>query len=50
MESCVCKSQEGVILRFHKTKFLKKVMTTDNNMEEIKEFVRKRAIAKKKEI
>ena len=33
MESCVCKSQEGVILRFNKAKFLKNVMTPDNNME-----------------
>lgn len=39
-ETCVCKSQEGVILRIDKTKFLKKLTSSDNNLPAIDQFMR----------
>ena len=33
LESCVCKSQEGMILSFEKNKFMKKVMSADNSVD-----------------
>lgn len=40
METCVCKSQEGVILRIDKNKFMKKLLSTDNSLEEIHSFIK----------
>lgn len=45
-ESCVCKSQDGVVLKIEKNKFLKKVLSPDNNLEEVVPFLEERAAQK----
>jgi CRP-like cAMP-binding protein len=46
LESCVCKSQEGVVLRVERGKFLKKVLGSEHNLEELLQFAKSRYQAK----
>lgn len=50
LETCVCKSQDGIVLRIDKNKFLKKITSTENNLEEIIPFIEDKANKKSQEI
>ena len=39
MATCVCRSQEGIVLKFEKNKFWKKVLAPDNNLDDIQAFL-----------
>jgi CRP-like cAMP-binding protein len=49
-ETCVCKSQDGLVLRIEKAKFLKKVLSPENNLEEIVPFLEQRGAQRRQEV
>lgn len=50
LETCVCKSQGGVVLRIDKNKFMKKIISTENNLDDIIPFIEDKASKKNQEI
>lgn len=50
LETCVCKSQDGIVLRIDKNKFMKKITSTENNLEEIIPFIEDKTQKKNQEI
>lgn len=49
-ETCVCKSQDGIVLRIDKVKFIKKLLSPENNLEEIAAYIDKQATLRAKEL
>ena len=50
LETCVCKSQDGIVMRIDKNKFMKKIISTENNLDDIIPFIEDKAHKKNQEI